>query len=49
MQAAFKYACKAVLWALEKGVTRGTSDTGFSPNATCPRVQIVTFLYRAMQ
>ena len=43
------YFCKAVLWALEKGVTRGTSDTRFSPNATCTRAQIVTFLYRAMQ
>ncbi|MGO5095190.1 leucine-rich repeat protein [Agathobaculum sp. LCP25S3_E8] len=38
----------AVAWAYEKGVTAGTSETSFSPNETCTRGQIVTFLYRAM-
>ena len=37
----------AVLWAVEQGITKGTSDTAFSPNATCTRAQIVTFLWRA--
>lgn len=37
----------AVNWALEQGVTSGTSDTAFSPDDTCTRGQIVTFLYRA--
>lgn len=37
----------AVDWALANGVTSGTSDTTFSPNDTCTRAQIVTFLYRA--
>lgn len=36
----------AVQWALDKGVTTGTSDVTFSPDATCTRGQIVTFLYR---
>ena len=40
------YYEKAVLWASETGVTAGTSATTFSPNATCTRAQIVTFLYR---
>ena len=39
--------CKAVLWAVEKGITGGTSPTTFSPNSTCTRAQIVTFLYAA--
>jgi len=38
----------AVLWAVEKGVTSGTSDTTFSPEQTCTRAQTVTFLWRAM-
>ena len=38
---------KAVLWAVENGVTKGTSDTTFAPDATCTRGQIVTFFYRA--
>ena len=38
----------AVLWAVEKGVTAGTSDTTFSPAQTCTRAQTVTFLWRAM-
>ena len=37
----------AVLWAVEKGITKGTSATTFSPDQTCTRAQIVTFLYRA--
>jgi len=37
---------KAVRWAYEAGITAGTSATAFSPNATCTRAQIVTFLYR---
>lgn len=36
----------AVDWAVEQGVTDGTSDTTFSPDNTCTRGQIVTFLYR---
>ena len=36
----------AVLWAVENGITAGTSKTKFSPNATCTRGQIVTFLWR---
>lgn len=42
------YYEKAVLWASESGVTAGTSATTFSPNATCTRAQVVTFLYRDM-
>ena len=37
-----------VLWAVADGVTNGTSETAFSPEAKCSRGQIVTFLYRAM-
>ncbi len=37
----------AVDWAVEKGVTNGTSDTAFSPDKVCNRGEIVTFLYRA--
>ena len=40
------YFYKAVLWAVEMGITNGTSATTFSPVATCQRSQIVTFLYR---
>ena len=40
---------EAVAWAVENGVTKGTTDTTFSPDATCTRGQIVTFLYRANQ
>ncbi len=39
---------QAVAWAVEQGVTSGTSATTFSPDATCTRGQIVTFLYRAL-
>ncbi|MBR4162650.1 MAG: S-layer homology domain-containing protein, partial [Solobacterium sp.] len=38
---------KAVLWALENGITTGTSDTTFSPDSPCTRAQVVTFLWRA--
>ncbi len=41
------YYYDAVLWAVEQGITKGTSDTAFSPDATCTRAQIVTFLWRA--
>ena len=43
------YYAPAVNWAVEKGVTEGTSATTFSPDAVCTRAQIVTFLYRAAQ
>ena len=43
-----EYYYEAVIWAVEKGVTTGTSATTFAPNATCTRGQIVTFLYRAI-
>ena len=43
------YYGNAVLWAIEKVITNGTSDTTFSPDDTCTRAQIVTFLYRAKQ
>ena len=42
------YYTDAVQWAVDKGVTVGTSSTTFSPNDTCTRSQIVTFLYRDM-
>jgi hypothetical protein len=42
------YYTDAVLWAVENGITTGTGDgTTFSPNATCTRAQVVTFLWRA--
>ena len=41
------YYADAVLWAVEQGITKGTTDTTFSPNATCTRAQIVTFLWRS--
>ena len=40
------YYYKAVLWAVEKGITMGTAADKFSPDATCTRAQIVTFLWR---
>ena len=43
------YYYDAVLWAIENGVTKGTSDTTFSPNANCSRGQIVTFLWRSQK
>ena len=39
---------QAVAWAIENGVTSGTSDTTFSPTDICDRGQIVTFLNRAL-
>ena len=41
------YYYEAVLWAVETGITRGTTDTTFSPGLNCSRAQIVTFLWRA--
>ena len=41
------YYYDAVLWAVENGITKGTSDTRFSPDATCSRAQIVAFLWRS--
>ena len=40
------YYYKAVLWAVERGITNGTSETTFDPDETCTRAQIVTFLWR---
>lgn len=42
------YYAGAVIWALEQGITAGTSADAFSPNANCTRAQIVTFLWRCM-
>ena len=47
--AADAYYRAAVVWAVEKGITNGTSGTTFSPDDTCTRGQIVTFLYRLAQ
>ena len=41
------YYYEAVLWAVENGITVGTSATTFSPELTCSRAHIVTFLWRA--
>ncbi|MBR4131715.1 MAG: S-layer homology domain-containing protein, partial [Oscillospiraceae bacterium] len=41
------YYASAVQWALDGRITTGTSDTTFSPDATCTRAQVVTFLWRA--
>ncbi|MCD8128013.1 MAG: leucine-rich repeat protein [Oscillospiraceae bacterium] len=46
--AASDYFYAPVVWAVEQGVTTGTSATTFSPSDTCTRGQIVTFLYRAL-
>ena len=40
---------KAVLWAVEKGITNGTDATHFDPNAACNRASVVTFLWRAAE
>lgn len=42
------YYYKAVLWAIENGITDGMTETTFAPDATCTRGQSVTFLYRAL-
>lgn len=41
------YFCKAVLWALDEGITQGISDTTFGADEMCSRSHIVTFLWRA--
>ena len=41
------YFFEPVSWAVEKGITSGTSSTTFSPDSTCTRAQILTFLWRA--
>ena len=43
------YYHDAVLWAVENGITKGTSDTTFSPDSKCTRAQIITFLWRAQK
>ena len=43
------YYAKAVAWAIENGITLGTTAATFSPNAPCTRAQAVTFLYRAVK
>ena len=43
------YFEKAVQWAVNKGITNGTSAASFTPHNNCTRAQIVTFLYRAQQ
>ena len=45
--AAGSYYEKAVAWAIENGITTGTADGLFAPNATCTRAQDMTFLFRA--
>lgn len=47
--AADAYYAQAVLWAVERNITVGTSKAAFSPNAVCTRAAIVTFLYRALE
>ena len=42
------YFCKPVLWAVENGITDGTTDTTFSPQTTCSYAHILTFLWRTM-
>ncbi len=41
------YFYKAVLWAVEKGITAGATATTFNPKGACNRAQVVTFMYRA--
>ena len=43
-----EYWYKPILWAVEQGITAGTSATTFSPAATCTNAHILTFLWRAM-
>ena len=42
-----QYYAQAVAWAVERGITTGTTESTFSPNQTCTRGQILTFLWRA--
>lgn len=44
-----RYYSKPVLWAVQNGITSGTSATTFSPNANCTRAQIVCFLQKDMK
>lgn len=46
-RAAYLSYAKAVAWAAENGITNGTGNGKFAPNAVCTRAQIVTLLYRA--
>lgn len=46
VEASSPYAA-AIVWAVEKGITNGTSATTFTPNGTCSQAQILTFLWRA--
>ncbi len=48
-QPIYRYADQAVLWAVENGITSGTTETTFSPDLPCTRGQVITFLYRAAQ
>lgn len=41
------YYYDAVMWAVEQGITKGTTETTFSPNQTCTTKQILTFMWRA--
>ena len=43
-----EYYYKPILWAVEKGITKGTDDTHFTPNQTCSTAHILTFLYRTL-
>ncbi|MBR2048177.1 MAG: S-layer homology domain-containing protein, partial [Oscillospiraceae bacterium] len=43
------YYYQPVLWAVENGITSGTSATTFAPDNPCTRAQVVTFLYRALK
>ena len=43
-----KYYYKAVLWAVEQGITNGTDATHFSPDKTCSTAHIITFIYRTV-
>ncbi len=45
---ASEYFCKAVLWAVENGITDGTGDTTFSPEKPVTRGQMITFLWRTL-
>ena len=42
------YYAGAVQWAVEQGITLGTTDTTFSPHAPCTQAQVLTFLWRAL-
>lgn len=43
-----EYYYEPVMWAAEQGITGGTGNGKFSPNMSCTRAQVVTFLYRYM-